>query len=75
MQEALQHVVASAGKTLVIFSGGEKQDEGGVIEKARMGMEAGGSGVIFGRNLWQRPMDEALRLAGEISGMLKDYSA
>ncbi len=75
VQEALQHVVASAGKTLVIFSGGEKQDEGGVIEKARMGMEAGGSGVIFGRNLWQRPMDEALRLAGEISGMLKDYSA
>ncbi len=75
VQEALRHVVASAGKTLVIFSGGEKQDEGGVIEKARMGMEAGGSGVIFGRNLWQRPMDEALRLAGEISGMLKDYSA
>src|SRR5215472_6184353 len=31
-QDALQQVVASAGKTLVIFSGGEKQEEGNVVE-------------------------------------------
>lgn len=75
MEDALHQIVQSAGKTLVIFSGGEKQDESGVIEKARHGMAAGGTGVIFGRNLWQRPMDEALKLAGEISAMLKDYGA
>lgn len=74
-QEALEHVVASAGKTLVIFSGGEMQDESGVIEKARLGMMAGGSGVIFGRNLWQRPMNDALKLANEIHTMLKEFSA
>ncbi len=73
--EALQHIVASAGKTLVIFSGGEMADEGDVIGKARNGMEAGGTGVIFGRNLWQRPMGEALKLAGEIHTMLKEYGA
>jgi fructose-bisphosphate aldolase, class I len=75
VDEALRNVVQSAGKTLVIFSGGEMQGEEGVIEKARRGMDAGGTGVIFGRNLWQRPMDEALKLAGEIHTMLKDYSA
>lgn len=73
--DALAQIVQSAGKTLVIFSGGEKQEESNVVEKARHGMEAGGTGVIFGRNLWQRPMDEALKLAGEIRTMLKDYSA
>ncbi len=74
-EEALSHIVQSAGKTLVIFSGGEKQEESDVVEKARAGMNAGGTGVIFGRNLWQRPMPEALKLAGEIRSMLLEYSA
>jgi fructose-bisphosphate aldolase, class I len=74
-EEALAHIVQSAGKTLVIFSGGEKQEESGVVEKARAGMHAGGTGVIFGRNLWQRPMPEALKLAGEIRSMLLEYNA
>jgi class I fructose-bisphosphate aldolase len=73
--DALAQIVQSAGKTLVIFSGGEKLEESNVVEKARHGMEVGGTGVIFGRNLWQRPMDEALKLAGEIRTMLKDYGA
>ncbi len=75
VDEALRQIVASAGKTVVIFSGGEKQDESGVVEKARVGMEAGGTGVIFGRNLWQRPMADALKLAGEIREMLAHYTA
>jgi fructose-bisphosphate aldolase, class I len=75
VNEALSHIVQSAGKTLVIFSGGEKQEDSGVVEKARHGMEAGGTGVIFGRNLWQRPIDEALKLANEIHTMLLGYSA
>ncbi len=75
VEDALSQIVASAGKTLVIFSGGEKLDESGIIDKARVGMNAGGTGVIFGRNMWQRPMDEALKLAGEIHEMLKEFSA
>lgn len=75
LPDALHQVVQSAGRTLVIFSGGEKQDDGNVIEKAREGMNAGGTGVIFGRNMWQRPMDEALKLAGAIRQMLLDYGA
>ena len=75
LHEALSQIVQSAGKTLVIFSGGEKLAEGSAVDKAREGMHAGGTGIIFGRNMWQRPMPEALQLAGEIRTMLADYGA
>src|SRR5579884_3010111 len=74
-EEAARMVVQSAGKALVLFSGGEMQGEGDVITKARTAMEAGATGLIFGRNIWQRPMDEALKVAGEIRDMLKDFGA
>jgi fructose-bisphosphate aldolase, class I len=64
-----------AGRTLVLFSGGEMQGEGSVIDKARIGMESGATGLIFGRNIWQRPFDEALALANQILDMMRDYGA
>jgi len=73
--EAVRQVVESAGRTLVLFSGGEMQGEGDVIAKARLAMEGGATGLIFGRNVWQRPYDEALALAGEIRAMLNDFGA
>jgi class I fructose-bisphosphate aldolase len=73
--EAVRQVVESAGRTLVLFSGGEMQGEGDVVAKARLAMESGATGVIFGRNVWQRPYDEALTLAGEIRAMLNDFGA
>lgn len=75
MHDALSQIVQSAGKTLVIFSGGEKLEESSAVEKAREGMQAGGTGIIFGRNMWQRPMDDAMKLAGEIRQMLTEYGA
>ncbi len=74
-EEAARMVVESAGRTLVLFSGGEMQGEGNVIEKARTAMDAGATGLIFGRNVWQRPFDEALKLGREIAEMLRDYGA
>src|SRR5579875_39670 len=74
-EDAVRLVVESAGRTLVLFSGGEKQDEDDVLSKARVAMENGATGIIFGRNVWQRPYDEALTLAGEIRAMLKDFAA
>ena len=74
-EEAARMVVESAGRTLVLFSGGEMQGEEHVIEKARTAMDAGATGLIFGRNVWQRPFDEALKLGREIAEMLRDYGA
>jgi class I fructose-bisphosphate aldolase len=74
-EEMARMVVESAGKALVLFSGGEMQGEGDVIQKARIAMEAGATGLIFGRNIWQRPYDEALKVSREIRDMMKDFGA
>jgi class I fructose-bisphosphate aldolase len=74
-EEAVRMVVESAGRALVLFSGGEMQGEGDVIDKARIAMDAGATGLIFGRNVWQRPYDEALDLAKQIRTMMLEYGA
>ena len=61
-EEGVARVIASAGKTLVLISGGEKEPDQELLEKARLSFEAGAAGLIFGRNTWQRPYDEALTL-------------
>jgi len=74
-EEATRMVVESAGKALVLFSGGEMQGEGDIISKARIAMDAGATGLIFGRNVWQRPFEEAIELAKQFRELLSEYSA
>ena len=74
-EDMVRQVVESAGRALVLFSGGEMAGEGDVIAKARIAMESGATGLIFGRNVWQRPFDEALTLSREMHEMLRDYGA
>ncbi len=75
LEEATRQVVESAGNALVLFSGGEMQGEGDIVQKARTAMNAGATGLIFGRNVWQRPFDEALKLSREFHEMMKEYGA
>ena len=63
---AVRRVVASAGRTLVLFSGGSKLGDDDLLAKAHLCMGAGATGLIFGRNMWQRPMDEALAMTERI---------
>jgi fructose-bisphosphate aldolase, class I len=65
-EEAIRHCVESAGRALVVLSGGSKVDDDRLLEQTRMIMEAGGSGVIFGRNVWQRDWNEALKIIEQI---------
>jgi class I fructose-bisphosphate aldolase len=74
-EEATRMVVESAGKALVLFSGGEMQGEGDIISKARIAMDAGATGLIFGRNVWQRPFEEAIELSKQFRELLSEYSA
>ncbi len=69
-------VVSSAGRTLVLFSGGSKLGDDDLLAKAHACMAAGATGLIFGRNMWQRPWEEALAMTRKIQDevMLK-YSA
>lgn len=63
---AVRRVVESAGKTLVLFSGGSKLGDEDLLSKAHLCMAAGATGLIFGRNMWQRPMEEALAMTHRI---------
>ncbi len=71
--EGARRVVVSAGKSLVLFSGGSKLGDDDLMHKARTSMEAGATGLIFGRNMWQRPMDEALAVTERVFGMMKEF--
>jgi class I fructose-bisphosphate aldolase len=65
LAERVRHVVQSAfdGHRIVIFSGGaKKDDDGAVFEEARAIRDGGGFGSIIGRNSFQRPKEQALRL-------------
>jgi fructose-bisphosphate aldolase, class I len=72
-QEAVNAVVRSAARTPVLLSGGEKGGDEEVLDKARMAMEAGALGLIFGRNIWQREHDESLRFAARLRELLEKY--
>lgn len=67
---AVEKVVRSAGQAFVLFSGGSKVGDADLLDKTRQVMEAGATGLIFGRNMWQRPMAEALRLTEEIKRVM-----
>ncbi|MGA9838876.1 MAG: fructose-bisphosphate aldolase [Thermoplasmata archaeon] len=72
--DAFRKVVESAGRALVLVSGGEKVGDAELLAKVRSSMDAGATGIIFGRNLWQRPKDDALRLTRELHAIFREYA-
>lgn len=69
----LRRVVRSAGRCLVIFSGGVKEDEAMLLRKAQLYMECGATGLVFGRNMWQRSLPDALALTAKVHGVLQRH--
>jgi class I fructose-bisphosphate aldolase len=69
-EEAIRQVVQSAGRSLVVLSGGSKVDDEKLLAQTRMIIEAGGSGVIFGRNVWQREWSDARSIIEQIKETL-----
>jgi class I fructose-bisphosphate aldolase len=68
MADRIRHVIQGAfnGKRIVIFSGGETKGTDALLEDVR-GMAAGGSfGSIMGRNAFQRPRAEAMKLLADV---------
>ncbi len=73
--EGARRVIATANNSMVLFSGGSKLGDEDLMNKARTVMESGATGLIFGRNMWQRPYDEALAMTAKIQEMLREYPA
>ena len=70
---AIDAVVRSANRSLLLVSGGERAGDEAMLEKARQSMEAGATGFIFGRNVFQRDHGESLRLVAQLKEILAKY--
>jgi class I fructose-bisphosphate aldolase len=73
LTERVRHVVQATfgGKRIVIFSGGEAKGTEAVLSEVRE-LAAGGSfGSIMGRNAFQRPRAEAMKLLADVQGIYK----
>jgi class I fructose-bisphosphate aldolase len=54
------------GRRLIVFSGGAAKGEDSVFDDARAIRDGGGNGSIIGRNSFQRPREDALKLLGKL---------
>ena len=73
MAERVRHVVQSAfnGKRVVIFSGGEAKGEAELLEEVRGLAQGGAFGSIMGRNAFQRPRKDAVKLLKDVMAIFK----
>ena len=73
LTERVKHVVKSAfdGKRIVIFSGGEAKDTPALMEDVKAIQAGGGFGSIMGRNAFQRPREESLKLLKDVMNVFK----
>ncbi len=72
-KEALEQIVRSAGRCFVIMSGGSKRSDEELLKDVEEALQAGVTGFIFGRNMWQRPLNEALKMTERIKALLAKY--
>ena len=74
LADRVRHVVQSAfnGKRIVIFSGGEAKDTPAVLEEVKGLAEGGAFGSIMGRNAFQRPRAEAIKLLQDVMGTFRN---
>ncbi len=68
MAARFRHVVQACfgGRRLVVFSGGEAKGSEDILKEVRALHAGGGNGSIMGRNAFQRPKAEALKLLADI---------
>ena len=71
MADAIAKVVKSASGVPVIISGGSKLGDEDLLRRARVSLGSGACGLIFGRNIFQRPYDQALQISRQIAEMMR----
>lgn len=68
LEERVRHVMKAtfSGKRIVVFSGGNAKGDEDIYNEIREIYNGGGTGSIIGRNTFQRPRAEALKLLENI---------
>lgn len=69
----VEHVVQAAfsGRRIVVFSGGAAKGADAVYQDARDIRDGGGNGSIIGRNTFQRPREDALKMLEKLVRIYK----
>ncbi len=73
LAERVRHVVQSSfgGRRIVIFSGGEAKGSAEVLAEIQGIADGGGSGSIMGRNAFQRPKADAIKLLHQVQDIYR----
>lgn len=73
MSDRIRHVVESSfnGRRIVIFSGGETKTTEALLEEVKELALGGAFGSIMGRNAFQRPKAEAIKLLNDVMMVFK----
>lgn len=73
LSDRVKHIVSSCfgGRRIVIFSGGALAGTDAILEEAKAIREGGGFGSIIGRNSFQRPKDDSLKLLHSLISIYK----
>lgn len=77
LADRVSHVVRSAfdGRRIVIFSGGPTKARDAILDENRQTAAGGGFGTIMGRNSFQRPRVEAIRLLHDVMAIHETAAA
>jgi class I fructose-bisphosphate aldolase len=73
LADRTRHVIENTfgGRRVVIFSGGETKTTEALLEEVRQMAKGGSFGSIMGRNAFQRPRAEALKLLADVMAAFK----
>ncbi|MGF1467823.1 MAG: class I fructose-bisphosphate aldolase [Sandaracinaceae bacterium] len=73
LADRIRHVKQSAfnGRRVVIFSGGATKGTEELLDEVRQIAAGGANGSIMGRNAFQRPFDEAVKLLRDVMDIYK----
>jgi class I fructose-bisphosphate aldolase len=73
LSDRVKEVVRSAfnGRRIIIFSGGEAKGTEAVLEEVAELAKGGASGSIMGRNAFQRPRKDAIKLLHDVMDIFK----
>ncbi len=73
LTDRVRDVVKSCfnGRRIVVFSGGAAKGTDAVLDEARAIRDGGGNGSIMGRNAFQRPRAEAMKLLADVMDIYK----
>lgn len=68
LEERVSHIIKTAfnGRRIVVFSGGNAKGEEDIYNEIRQIYKGGANGSIIGRNTFQRPREDALKMLDNI---------